>query len=108
MLLRVGDGFIQMGINQEEKQNYLRTVCTAWNIASLPESYREKCIFDTVVNFKKINNSTDEDARHYEEDMRKLIEIKLSLYPKIKTQILSAELTEENGRNKLVAISKKM
>ena len=108
MLLNVGDGFIQMGINREEKENYLRSVCTAWNIACLPESNREKCIFDTVISFKNINNSTEEDTKYYEEDMRKLISVKLSLYPNVKTQVLSAGFTEENGKDKVVAISRKM
>ncbi len=108
MLLKVGAGFIQMGTTREERENCLRSVCTAWNIACLPESHREKCIFETVVNFKNINNSTKEEVKYYEEDMRKLIEVKLSLYPNVKSQVLSTEITEENGKDKVVAISKKM
>ena len=108
MLLKVGDGFIQMAENLEQKENYLRSVCTAWNISCLDEGQREKILFDTVTHFKNINKSTDENAKHYEETLRKLIEVKLKLYPRVKLQILSAEITEVNGKDKVVAISKKM
>ena len=108
MLLKVGDGFIQMAENLEQKENYLRSVCTAWNISCLDESQREKLLFDTVIHFKNINKSTEDNAKNYEETLRKLIEVKLKLYPKVKLQILSAEITEVNGKDKVVAISKKM
>jgi hypothetical protein len=98
MLLKVGEELIQMGRDTIEKENYLRSVCTAWNIACLDPLYYEKFIYDTVLKFRAINNANNEDTKIYEENIRKLIERKNQIFPKTKIQILNAVLTEENGK----------
>jgi hypothetical protein len=98
MLLAIGEELIGLGRDTAEKENYLRSVNTAWNIASLDPSHHEKCIFDSVMKFKSINKSSDEDVRIYEENLRKLIERKNKLFPKIKIQILNSELTEVDNK----------
>jgi hypothetical protein len=50
------------------------------------------------MKFKSINKSSDEDVRIYEENLRKLIERKNKLFPKIKIQILNSELTEVDNK----------
>lgn len=107
MLLKIGGELIQLGRDTAEKENYLRSVNTAWNIACLDPSYHEKCIFDSVMNFRSINNSSEEDSRIYEENLRKLIERKKELFPKIKIQILSSELTEKDNKMTIKTTSKK-
>ena len=98
MLLKVGEELIQLGRDTNEKENYLRSVCTAWNIACLDSFYHEECISDAVMKFRLINNANDEDTRVYGENLRKLINSKNKIFPKIRIQILSAELTEENDK----------
>ena len=44
MVLKVAEGYIDMGVTREEKENYLRSACTAWNIACLPSLKRESAI----------------------------------------------------------------
>lgn len=98
MLLKMGEELIQLGQDTIEKENYLRSVCTGWNIACLDPSYHEACISDAVIQFKAINNANDEDTKIYEMNLIKLIEKKIKFFPKIKNQILNADLTEENGK----------
>jgi len=44
MVLKVAQGYIDMGESTEEKENYLLSACSAWNIACLPPLKREPAI----------------------------------------------------------------
>jgi len=53
MILKVAAGYIDMGETVEEKGNYLRSACSAWNIACLPTLKREQVIKQYVEEYQK-------------------------------------------------------
>jgi hypothetical protein len=83
--------YINMGEDTEERQNYLNGACTAWNIANLDEKDREGAIRKTVEGFKKINPGAD-DVEDFEQNLRKLIQKKLEMFPDIKKIIVDAKI----------------
>jgi hypothetical protein len=108
MLIKLGEGYIQMGTTPDERQNYLRSVATAWNIACLEPKLRAKALSDTVSKFVEINPDKKDQAVFYEEDMKKLIRRKLKLFPRTKVQVLDVSIHEEEGEEKVRAASLKM
>jgi hypothetical protein len=83
--------YISMGEDSEERQSYLNGACTAWNIANLDEKDREGAIRKTVEGFKKINPGAD-DVEDFEQNLRKLIQKKLEMFPDIKKIIVDAKI----------------
>jgi len=57
MVLKVAEGYIDMGETREEKENYLRSACSAWNIACLPPFKRESSIKQYIEQYRKINQA---------------------------------------------------
>lgn len=108
MLTVLGDGFIQMGTTLEERENYLRTVATSWNIASLNEDKHEKCIADSISWFIQMNSGDKMHAEAYGRDLRKLIERKLKLFPFEKAQVLEVRIVRDNGQETILAVSQRM
>ena len=108
MLSTLGDGFIQMGTTPEQRENYLRTVATAWNIACLDQGLRENCIRETVYKFEQANPGKEINSEFYEEDLRKLIDRKLTLFPLTKVQIIEVCILQEAGQEKVMAVSLRM
>jgi hypothetical protein len=86
----------------------LRTVATAWNIACLDPGLRAKTLKDLVGKFKEANPGKEDTATFYEQDVRKLIQRKLSLFPWTKVQVLDVRIFEEEAQEKVVAASLKM
>lgn len=81
--------FINMGETTEERQSYLNSACSAWNIAVLPEPLREEAIRYNVKEYKRINPGID-DADDHADNLRKLIQKKLQMFPDIKKVIIDA------------------
>lgn len=108
MLTSLGDGFIQLGTTPKQRENYLRTVATAWNIACLDEDMREKCITDSIQKFIRLNDGDETHAEAYEENLRNLIKRKLSLFPLVKAQVLDVRVVREAGQEKVLAVSQRM
>jgi tryptophanyl-tRNA synthetase len=81
--------YINMGENTKERQSYLNGACTAWNIANLDEKHREEAIRGVIEGYKRTNPGTD-DAENLEQDLRKLIQKKLEMFPDIKKAIIDA------------------
>ena len=81
--------YINMGEDTEERQSYLNGACTAWNIANLDEKYREEALHRVIERYKRTNPGTD-DAENLEQDLRKLIQKKLEMFPGIKKAIVDA------------------
>ena len=73
MVLKVAEGYIDMGETREERENYFRSACTAWNIACLPGLKRESAIQQYIEQCREINNSDPEECKALEEDIRLLI-----------------------------------
>jgi len=105
MVLKVAEGYIYMGETTEERENYLRSACSAWNIACLPSSKREPAIKQYIEKYQKINKADESDCNALEEDLRLLIKQKDKLYPDVSVQIVDSRIENINGRNHVIVVS---
>jgi len=83
--------YINMGETTEERQSYLNGASSAWNIAVLPEHLREEAVRRNIKEYKKINPGID-DADNLADDLRKLIQKKLEMFPDVKKVIIDASI----------------
>jgi hypothetical protein len=105
MVLKVAEGYIDMGETTEERENYLRSACSAWNIACLPPLKREPAIKRYVEQYQKINKSDEADCKGLEDDLRLLIKQKDRLYPDVNVQIVDSRIENINGRDHVTVVS---
>ena len=105
MLLKVAHGYIDLGKTTEERGNYLRSACSAWNIACLPALKRERAIKQYLEQYQKINKADQSDCKPLEEDLRLLITQKDQLYPDINVPIVDSRIENINDQNRVVVIS---
>jgi len=105
MVLKVAEGYIDMGETTEEKENYLRSACSAWNIACLPHLKREDAIKQYVQQYQKINKADESDCKSLEEDLRLLIKQKDRLYPDVNVQIINSRIENINGKDHVIVAS---
>ena len=108
MVQAIGNDLIMLGENGEKRQNYLQTVCVAWNISCLPEPIREEKIKNFINDFKVMNQCGEENILKFEHSVRLIIEEKLRLYPNVHIHILDASLEEIGGRDRIKILSKKL
>ena len=108
MLLKVGADFIQLGETIESRENNLRLVASAWNMACHEKSLREKHIKDAISVYSKLNKSDKSKAKAYESNLRQLIKQKIALFPFEKVQIVNVRISQENGQEKVWVSSIKM
>ena len=94
-----------MGESTEERENYLRSACSAWNIACLPPLKREPAIKQYVEQYQKINKADKEDCIALEEDIRLLIKQKDRLYPDVNVQIVDSRIENVNGKDHVMVVS---
>ena len=83
--------YINMGESTEERQSYLNGACSAWNIAVLPEHLREEALSRNIAEYKRMNPGVD-DADDLADDLRKLIQKKLQMFPGVKKVIIEASI----------------
>lgn len=105
MLIKVGSEFIQSGSTVAQRENNLRIVASAWNMACHEESLREKYIQDAVKVYTEINNPDTEHKEAYEHALRQLINRKLALFPSEMRQIINVRMYEEDGKEQIWATS---
>jgi len=108
MVQDIGSDLIMIGETEEKRQNYLQTVCVAWNISCLPEPIREERIKKFVNDFQVMNQCGEENTQNFERSVRLIIEEKLRQYPNVHIQIIGSSLEEIGGRDKIKIISKKI
>ncbi len=89
--------YISMGETDEERQNYLNSACTAWNIAVLPEHARESALRHVVEEYARENPGID-DVDDYVRNMRTLIREKLQKFPTANVVIVNAFLEQIDGK----------
>lgn len=89
--------YISMGETNEERQNYLNSACTAWNIAILPEHARESALRHVVEEYERENPGID-DVDAYIQNMRTLIRKKLRKFPTESVVIVNAFLEPIDGK----------
>jgi len=83
--------YINMGESMEERRSYLNGACSAWNIAVLPEHLREEALSRNIAEYKRMNPGVD-DADDLADDLRKLIQKKLQMFPGVKKVIIDASI----------------
>jgi hypothetical protein len=105
MVLKVAEGYIDMGESKEEKENYLRSACSAWNIACLPPLKREPAIKQYIEQYQKINKADEADCKALEEDLRLLIKQKDKLYTDVNVQIVDSRIENVNGKDHVMVVS---
>lgn len=109
MLLNVAGDFIEMGVDIEEKQEYLNCAVSSWNIACLKAENRKAAIKKYLKEYKKLNpNFTKNDFKDDEENVKLLIQQKDKLYPDDNIQIVSATIQEKGGKNHVFVSSMRM
>ena len=108
MVLKVAEGYIDMGETREEKEDYLRSACSAWNIACLPPSNRESSIKQYIEQYRKINQADLAECKALEEDLRLLIKQKDSLYPDVHVQIINSRIHNIDGREHAIVVTATM
>jgi hypothetical protein len=99
MLIDISKGYIDEGISSEAKENLMRSVCTAWNIACFDPPERFDQLHQYMQQYKMMNNSTLENYKNMEENLLTLIQQKDLLYPKEKINILDVKVTKQNGQD---------
>lgn len=109
MILKVAEGYIDMGETVEEKENYLRSACSAWNIGCMTGKKRENDLKHYIKTYKKINKADKEDCKSLEEDLRKLIKRKDELYPDVNNiQVVDSKIERKNGQDHVMVASMKI
>ena len=104
MVLKVAGDYIDMGETTEEREKYLRSACTAWNIACLPSLKREAAIRQYIEQYQEINKADEADCKAMKEDITLLIKQKNALYPYINVQIVDARIENINGRESVTVL----
>jgi len=106
MVLNFAGDYIAMGDDIEEKQQYLNSAVSAWNIACLDEKARKRSIKKYIAEYRKLNpTQSKQDFRDVEEDLRLLIKQKEKLYPEVRLQIIDARIQEINGKSHVTVAS---
>ncbi len=105
MVLKVAEGYIDMGETREERENYLRSACSAWNIACLPRLKRESSIKEYIDQYRKINKADPAECKALEEDLRLLIKQKDRLYPDVDVQIVNSRIHNIDGREHAIVVT---
>jgi hypothetical protein len=105
MILKMAEGFLDMGKDMEHRENLLRMACMAWNIACFEAPRRRSLIDKYIATFKEVNNASEEACKNLEGDMGQLIEEKDRLYPQVLIRILDAKIESIEGREHVVVTS---
>ena len=106
MVLDFAGDYIAMGEDVEEKQQYLNSAVSAWNIAFLDEKAQKRSIKKYIAEYRKLNpTQSKRDFRDVEEDIILLIKQKEKLYPEERVQIVDAHIQDINGKNHVTVAS---
>jgi glycerol-3-phosphate cytidylyltransferase-like family protein len=106
MVMDFAGDYIAMGEDIEDKQQYLNSAVSAWNIACLDEKDRKRSIKKYMAEYRKLNPAqSKQDFRDVEDELRLLIKQKEKLYPEVRVQIVDAHIKEVNGKNHVTVAS---
>jgi hypothetical protein len=106
MVLGFAGDYIARGEDIEEKQQYLNSAVSAWNIACLDDKERKRSIKKYIAEYRKLNPTQGkQDFRAVKNDLRLLIKQKEKLYPEVRVQIVDAHIEEVNGKNHVTVAS---
>ncbi len=106
MLMDVACDFIAIGNNIRDKQEYLNCAVSSWNMACLESNQKKKAIKQYILAYNKMNPSfTKKDLQDEEYNIKLLIQKKNELYPNVKTQIASAKIFKDGGKEYITVAS---
>ncbi len=105
MILKVAEGFFDMGQTLEERENLLQLACSVWNIACFESPKQHEFIERYINKFREVNHHPEEVCRDLREDMLRLMEQKDKLYPKTAVRILHSDISVEDGKEHVVILS---
>ncbi len=102
MIVELGsNGFWMMAQTPDDKENLLRTACSAWNIAC-SDYPKRKHLIDVYVNeYKRINNSSSETCANLRNNIKLLIERKDLLFPDKMVNIVSSRVIYLEGEERV-------
>ncbi len=109
MVLEFAGEYIRLGNTLEEKQNYLNSACTAWNMACNPPEVHNNSLdqyIDSIISYN--TDITDENISARRSDMEILIENKLRLFPTQNRLIVEARITHKAGKDNITVISERV
>ena len=86
-----------MGKDLEQKQSYLNSACSAWNIANLPPEKRAPAVQRYLDQFRELNPHVQE-IDDLKEDIELLISNKLRMFPDVKKEIIDAEISKVEAK----------
>ncbi|MCH8054604.1 MAG: hypothetical protein IH857_00420 [Deltaproteobacteria bacterium] len=89
LIAEYASDYINMGENTEERQSFLNSACSAWNVAVLPEHLHQEALRHNIEEYKRLNPGID-DADNLIHNMQLLIQKKLQMFPKVNKVIVDA------------------
>ena len=104
MILDYAADFIELGDTIDQKQSYLNTACVAWNISLMTEKKRQKAVKQFIEQYKA-DNPGIEDTQSVRHDVELLIKEKLRLYPNEKRSIMTAKITDDGDKERIIIAS---
>ena len=106
MIWEFAGDFIGMGNTPEQKESLLNAACSAWSIAcNLPE-FRKKNLDHYMREYQRFNPGADEEElAGVREDMEKLIQKKLEMFPNDLRQIVGARIFKSGDKDRIEVMS---
>lgn len=102
MILELGGAFLDRSSTIAERQYRLTGVCTAWNLACQSRQVRRKQLEEFRKSYLQSDPETDEiELDLMINDLKKLIDRKLKMFPEDKRHIVSGKLVPYNGRYRI-------
>jgi len=102
MIWEFAGDFIRFGDTLEDRQNRLNAACSAWNMACNPPEARRRMLDQYVDSYRTYNPHTaSEDLSAIRRDMETLMQNKLRLFPDVRSQIVSAQITQVAGKDRI-------
>ena len=97
MVIEYAADYIAMGEDLEMKRSYLNSACSAWNISNLTPEDRGAAMQQYLDNFRELNPHVQE-VNDLKEDIERLIDRKVQMFPDVKKEIVGAEISEIDGK----------
>lgn len=109
MIIELGsDGFWMMAQTPEDKENLLRTACSAWNIACAELSKRNQLIENYVSEYSRLNSAPPDISANLRDNIKHLIRRKEQLFPDEQVLIANAQIIYEDGEERVEVASRPM
>ncbi len=103
MVIDFAGDYLSLGKTPAERTNLLWSACSAWNLACAPEESRAGFLDQFLANYRGCNPGSEaEELKGVRQDMELLIQNKLKKYPAVITTIVSCQLVEAEGKERVL------